>query len=212
MKKKTTGYIVAALLALILAACGSNQAADQKKEEAQPAAESKEKDNGSSVKEADTLLGLTAKEYKTNFNKAAEEEGIDERMNSLEWKSSGSEGDHQIVDVQFDDDNRRMQLLAKEKEEDIRAVMLGDFTERDKALRLVRVMVKTVLPEATDGQVDDVIKELHLDGPEASEDYHKTELNGINFLVEDDTGFLSFVMANENDPDITEENFKNGDL
>jgi len=160
----------------------------------------------------DKQIGLTAEEFQTNFNHFAEEEGIEERMDSVEWKTSGSGGDHQIVDLQFDED-RRMQLLAQKGDDAARAVMFSTYGDRDAAIPLIRALIRTMEPSASPEEVDSWMDELKLNGPvDEDNEYHFATTERYNLMTEDGSGFVQFVIGNVKDPEITPENFEAGEL
>ncbi|GKV68593.1 hypothetical protein NCCP2716_10910 [Sporosarcina sp. NCCP-2716] len=239
--KKWIALLLGACLMALLAACGNGEAEKENDkndtvsetakdeaddtESAEGTADSEEKaeegategDAPAGTVEPDSAmsemqLGLTAEEFQTNFNHFAEEEGIEERMDPVEWKSSGSGGDHQIVDVQFDED-RRMQLLAKKGDDAARAVMFSTYSDRDAAIPLIRVLIRAVEPSASPEEVDSWMDELKLNGP-ADEDneYHFTTTERYHLMTEDGSGFVQFVIGNAEDPEITPDNFEAGEL
>lgn len=238
MLKKWIGLLTVACLLAVLAACGNGDAekdngqkesaAKQDKVTEESAGETADTDqpeeDGGEGEEApsgtatpdtgmtDMQIGLTAEEFQRNFNHFAEEEGIEERIDQLEWKPSGSGGDHQIVDVQFDED-RRLQLLAKGGDENIRAVMFSSFKDREKAVQLVRVLIRTAEPSASAEETDRWMEDLKFNGSaEGLEEYRFAETGAYNLMTEDDGSYLAFVLSNKNDPEITKEAFESGDL
>ncbi|VDG89490.1 Uncharacterised protein [Lysinibacillus sphaericus] len=225
MLKKWTGVFLGALLVLALAACGEDKANQTSKSDVEKPEVSAEEGTGSedSTEEADAeaengeasdmQIGVTAKDFQTNFNKFAEEVGIPERVDNLDWRESGSEGDHEIIDMKYDED-RRMQLLAKKGEEEVRSVMFSMFGDRKEAFGVVRSIIRGADPAASEEEVDGWMEELHFSDPEteSTEDYHFVKTDKFNLLAEDSDTYIEFVISNVNDPDINAENFEAGEL
>lgn len=225
MLKKWTGVLLGALLVLALAACGEDKANQTNESGVEKPEVSAEEGTGSedSSEEADAeaengeasdmQIGVTAKDFQTNFNKFAEEVGIPERVDNLDWRESGSEGDHEIIDMKYDED-RRMQLLAKKGEEEVRSVMFSMFGDRKEAFGVVRSIIRGADPAASEEEVDAWMEELHFSNPddESSDDYHFVKTDKFNLLAEDSDTYIEFVISNVNDPDINAENFEAGEL
>ncbi|MCM3757945.1 hypothetical protein M3197_10755 [Sporosarcina aquimarina] len=225
MLKKWTGVFLGALLVLALAACGEDKPNETSKSDVEKPKVSAEEGTGSedSSEEADAVdengeasdmqIGVTAKDFQTNFNKSAEEVGVPERVDNLDWRASGSEGDHEIIDMTYDE-NRRMQLLAKKGEEEVRAVMFSMFGDRKEAFGVVRSIIRGADPTASDEEVDGWMKELHFSNPdeESSDEYHFVKTDKFNLLAEDSDTYIEFVISNVNDPEINAENFEAGEL
>lgn len=225
MLKKWTGVILGALLVLALTACGEDKANQTSKTDVEKpevsAEEGTESENSSEQADAETenvgasdmQIGVTAKDFQTNFNKFAEEVGVPERVDNLDWRASGSEGDHEIIDMTFDE-NRRMQLLAKKGEEDVRAVMFSLYGDRKEAFGVVRSIIRGADPSASEEEVEGWMKELHFFDPEAEStgDYHFVKTKQFNLLAEDSDTYIEFVISNVNDPDINADNFEAGEL
>lgn len=224
MLKKWTGVFLGALLVLALAACGDDKEDQGSKvdvekpevsaEEGTEAEETTEKADAEATGEAsDMQIGVTAEEFQKNFNTFAEEEGIPERVDNLDWRSSGSEGDHEIIDMTYDED-RRMQLLAKKGEEEVRGVMFSMYGDRKEAFGVVRSIIRGADPSASDEEVDGWMEELHFSDPEteSTEDYHFVKTDKFNLLAEDSDTYIEFVISNVNDPEINAENFEAGEL
>lgn len=225
MLKKWTGVLLGALLVLALAACGEDKANQTNESGVEKPEVSAEEGTGSedSSEEADAeaengeasdmQIGVTAKDFQTNFNKFAEEVGIPERVDNLDWRESGSEGDHEIIDMKYDED-RRMQLLAKKGEEEVRSVMFSMFGDRKEAFGVVRSIIRGADSSASEEEVDGWMEELHFSNPddESSDDYHFVKTDKFNLLAEDSDTYIEFVISNVNDPDINAENFEAGEL
>lgn len=218
MLKKWTRVFLGALLVLALAACGEDKANQTSKSDVEKPEVSAEEGTGSEdstedAEASDRHIGVDAKDFQTNFNKFAEEVGIPERVDNLDWRESGSEGDHEIIDMNYDED-RRMQLLAKKGEEEVRAVMFSMFGDRKEAFGVVRSIIRGADPAASEEEVDGWMKELHFSNPdeESSDDYHFVKTDKFNLLAEDSDTYIEFVISNVNDPDINAENFEAGEL
>ena len=225
MLKKWTGLLMGALIVLALAACGNDKTdqtdkSDGKKQEvsAEERVDSEETseeadDEVATGETSDMQIGLTAEAFQKNFNKFAEEEGIPERVDNLDWRKSGSEGDHEIIDMTYDEE-RRMQLLAKKGEEEIRGVMFSMFGDRKEAFAVVRSIIRGADPGASEEEVDGWMEELHFSNPdeESTEDYHFVKTDKFNLLAEDSDTYIEFVISNVNDPEINAENFEAGEL
>ncbi|WP_025784164.1 hypothetical protein [Sporosarcina sp. D27] len=224
MLKKWAGVFLGSLLVLALTACGEDKENQTSKSDVEKPEVSAEERTGSessteeveaeaSEEASDMQIGVTAKDFQTNFNKFAEEVGVPERVDNLDWRASGSEGDHEIIDMTYDE-NRRMQLLGKKGEEEVRAVMFSMFGDRKEAFGVVRSIIHGADPSASEEEVDGWMKELHFSNPdeESSDDYHFVKTDKFNLLAEDSDTYIEFVISNVNDPEINAENFEAGEL
>lgn len=216
MFKKWVGLFLGALLVLSLVACGEdkpNQTSESDVE--QPEAASNNNSEEASTNEAgkDMQIGVKAEEFQKNFNKFAEEEGVPERVDNLDWKDSGSEGEHEIIDMKYDEE-RRMQLLAKKGEEELRSIMFSMYGDRKEAFSVVRAIVRGTDSNASEEEIDGWMNELHFSDPEAesTEDYQFVKTEKFNLLAEDSETYIQFVISNVNDPEINAENFEAGEL
>ncbi|REB08078.1 hypothetical protein DVB69_08895 [Sporosarcina sp. BI001-red] len=221
MLKKWTSIILGALLMLTLSACAKDKADQTSKtdvEKPEVSAENnveseEDEEEGTTGEAADMKIGLTAKEFQTNFNKSAEEEGISARVYHLDWESTGFNEDHQIIDMSYDDEGR-MQLLGKESEEELRSVMFSTSGDRQETLGVIRSIIRATEPGASEEEVDGWMKELQLSDVEAegTEDYRFVKTERFNLLTDDSESYTQFVISNVNDPEIDAENFEAGEL
>ncbi|QTD41777.1 hypothetical protein [Sporosarcina sp. Te-1] len=216
MLKKWTVLLAVGLLAASLAACGDDKKEDAAKENAASSVQNdtdktksneEQDDDTGAVELKEDQLGISAKEFQADFNEAAETEGIAYRVNHSQW--SDPRNGLRIVDILLDEDYR-IQLLGNEGEENVRALMLDADGNDD--IRTIKALIKTVDKQATDGDIDNILKELKLiDSQDEKQEYTTATLHSYQFLLRNQSG-IELIIANEKDPLITEENWKNGEF
>ncbi|MBB4825633.1 hypothetical protein HNO89_002869 [Sporosarcina luteola] len=218
MLKKWTAILIVGLLGASLAACGKDKKEDAAKEQDTASsvhedtdktkADEEQNNNAASELEEDQL-GISAKEFQTDFNEAAEAVGLTYRVDHSEW-SEPRKG-LRIVDIILDE-NYRIQLLGNEGEENVRALMLDADGDDQTDIQTIKALTKTVVKKATDEEIDETLKELKLIGStEKERGYATATLHGYHLLLRNGSS-IELIIANENDPLITEENWKNGEF
>ncbi|GKV54142.1 hypothetical protein NCCP2222_00890 [Sporosarcina sp. NCCP-2222] len=216
MIKKLSTMVLVAILGTSLAACG-----DEKQEDA-----AKGKDNATSVQSdsdkaekddqskttaselKEDQLGMNAEQFQEAFNKAAEKVGIQYRVDHSEW--SEPRRGFQIVDIKFDEDYQ-IQLLGNEGEKDVRALMFGADEMDETATQIIMTLIRTVDTQVTEEEMDDILGELKLADSQEKQEYAITASHGYRFMLRN-ASMIEFIIANEDDPYITEENWKAGEF
>ena len=216
MMKKVSSILFAAILMTSLAACGSEKQEDATKEKDTASSiqdnkdKSDEKERNKTVESElkDDQLGMNAQQFQEAFNKAAEKEGIQYRVDHSEW--SEPRRGFQIVDIELAEDYG-VQLLGNEGEKDVRALMLGADEMDEATTQIIRTLIRTVDTQVTEEEMDRILGELKLAGTQDDQEYASDASHGYRFMLRN-TSMIEFIIANEKDPYITEENWKAGEF
>ncbi|MCG3088988.1 hypothetical protein [Sporosarcina cyprini] len=216
MIKKLSTIVLAAILGTSMASCGNEEQEDTAKGKDNVTSVQDNSDKADKEKQSKTTaselkedqLGMDAQQFQEGFNKAAEKEGIQYRVDHSEW--SDPRRGFQIVDIELDEDYR-IQLLGNEGKKDVRALMLGADEMDEAATQIIMTLIRTVDTQVTEEEMDKILGELKLAGSSEEQEYANAVSHGYRFMLRN-ASMMEFIIANEKDPYITEENWKAGEF